>query len=270
MNTGTYNVTNYLVPSAGQTHAVPFSGVFSATPYTIDWRNFQIDNFPFQPQGAFVDNSQGTGALIINIQPLNYNVEVPAGIVAQVQFPAPKGQVMTVTGNGQASVVFVDFPVLPSSGLTQVANTVNVQIVGSNNGVVIPVSIPVDAQGLPYQVQNTPMPALAYSASISGSATSATITPIANTNLRKLKIALSDNATLATAGNDLLTVTLNGVAIFSEHVYIPQTPNTGIGGYDMKLSFNDFTFSAGESGTLVVTLATALATGYLDINAYFA
>lgn len=144
MNVIQTNTTNYLVPSSGNTHGVNFNGVFTATPYAIDWRQFSVDNFPFSPQGVFIDNSQGTGTLTINFQPLNFNVVCPAGIVGQFQFPAADQQTCSITGTGQAAVTFVDFPVLPNSGITQIGNTVNVNVTGPNP---LPVSLPNGLQG---------------------------------------------------------------------------------------------------------------------------
>jgi hypothetical protein len=115
---------NYLVPAGGACHGVTFQGLFSSTALLVDWRQFSIDNFPFQPQGAFIDNSQGTSPIIITILPLNYSVSMPAGISGQVQFPAPNGQTCTITGNGQATIVFADFPVMPEKGSTAISGTV--------------------------------------------------------------------------------------------------------------------------------------------------
>lgn len=145
MNVIQTNTTNYLVPSSGNTHGVNFNGVYTATPYQIDWRQFSVDNFPFSPQGVFIDNSRGTASLVINFQPLNFNVVCPAGIVGQFQFPAVDQQTCSITGNGQAVVTFVDFPVLPNSGITQIGNTVNVNITGPNP---LPVSLPAGAQSV--------------------------------------------------------------------------------------------------------------------------
>jgi hypothetical protein len=115
---------NYLVPAGGTCHGVTFQGLFSSTALLVDWRQFTIDNFPFQPQGAFIDNSQGTSQIVITILPLNYSVAMPAGISGQVQFPAPNGQTCTITGNGQATIVFADFPVMPEKGSTAISGTV--------------------------------------------------------------------------------------------------------------------------------------------------
>jgi len=261
------SVSNYLVPAAGQTHAATLSGIFTATPVLIDWRQFSIDNFPFQPQGVFIDNSAGVAPIIINIQPINYNVSCAAGAVGQFQFPAPDNQTCTITGNGQATIVFVDFPVLPNAGQVNIAGTVDVNVISPSP---LPTSPTANAGGLPYQTQEVPIPATALYGTIAAGGTTVTITPTANTNLRKLKISFSDNCTLAVAATILLTATLNGNIIYKENLYFPTTPTLGIGGELINLDFEMLALNVGAAGTLVVTLASALATGIVDINAYFA
>ena len=156
MNYNQGNTTNYLIPAAGSTHYVNYSGVYSAIPINIDWRNFRIDNFPFQPQGVFVDNTAGAGPLTINILPINYNVVVPAGTTAQAQFPAPNGQTMNITGDGQATVIFVDFPVLPNAGQVNIGNKVSVNIDSLTAGLSLPVTPTPNSGGVPYQVEMSP------------------------------------------------------------------------------------------------------------------
>ncbi len=109
---------------------------------------------------------------------------------------------------------------------------------------------------------------------VSGSATAAgstTIgTPPANSNLRKLVISTTENAAQATAGEDLLTIALNGVTVFSESVYIPATALATSGKlYSRDLPFDTIAFNTGTAGTLTATLATALTSGSVSINAYF-
>ena len=269
LSNATNPTSNYLIPAGGNTHAVTLTGVLSATPQLVDWRQFTIDNFPFQPQGVFIDNSQGTGPITITIEPIGFNITCAAGISTQAQFPAPNGQSCNITGNGQATLVFVDFPVLPSAGAVSITNTVGVDIVQLASGITFPVSVPANISGLPYQTQEVPIASTAYYADITGTATSATITPPASSNLRKLVLALSENATLATAGTDLLTVTLNGVVVYKQNIYIPAALGAQLIFDALTLDFAKLGLNAGASGTLVVSLATALATGILDINAYF-
>ncbi len=265
--------SNYLVPAGGATHAIPVTGVFGGVAVIIDWSQYSIDNFPFQPQGVFVDNSQGAGALVIDILTgINgvtfWTVTIPAGAVQAVSFPAPNGQAASITGDGQASVIFVDFPVLPSGTDVTVSNTVSVDIVSPNP---LPTVPSVNSAGIPYQ--NTEVPVLVtpfFNNAIKGATlTSGNITPAANTFLRKLTLALTGNVSLAAAGLDLITATLNGVVVYSENVYIPAAAADTSIEWSRDLDFSKLGLSAGAAGSLVVTVGTALATGELDINAYF-
>lgn len=269
INQGVQETTNYLVPSSGGTHAVPVSGIFSATAYLIDWRQFAIDQFAFQPQGVFVDNSQGNDDLTITIEPIGWRVVVPKGAQSSANFPAPNGQTASIVGDGQASVIFVDFPVLPAGTVVTVSGTADVNIVSPDP---LPTSPTVNASGVPYQ--NTEVPVLTaanYSGAITGSTKTVTITPgTANQYLRKLILSFTGNASTAAAGTNLLTVTLNGVTIYEENVYLPGAAGTVTGSaYKIDLDFAKLGLYA-AAGDLVVTLVTALANGLLDVNAYFA
>ena len=267
-------VSNYLVPAGGGTHAVPVTGVFSATPEVIDWSQFKIDSFPFQPQGCFVDNSLGTGTLQIQILTsvngvVFWTIQVPAGAVQAFSFPAPNGHAVSITGVGQANVIFVDFPVLPSGTVVTVTGTVNVNVVSPDP---LPTEPTVNSGGVPYQ--NTEVPVLVtpfFNNAIKGAAlTSGNITPAPNTFLRKLILTLTGNTSLAAAGLNLITATLNGVVVFKENVYIPAAAVAGLADYWVReLDFSKLGSQVGAAGSLVVTIGTALATGELDINAYF-
>lgn len=116
MATGLNSVLNYMAPAVGTPRAYVVSEVLSATPLTIDFRNITgggIDAQPFNPSGVFIDNSQGTGPLVVTIVDISYSMTCPAGQSLNAQFPAPMELTARVTGNGQATVIFVDVPVLP-------------------------------------------------------------------------------------------------------------------------------------------------------------
>jgi hypothetical protein len=261
------NAVNYLVPSSGGTHLIPYVGVFTGTPFLIDWRQFSINEFPFQPQGVFVDNSQGAGSLVINIQPINWNITVAAGAVAQSQFPAPDGQTCTITGDGQATVVFVDFPVLPNAGAVTVIGTANVNVVSPDP---LPVSLPVNNGGVPYQVNLEPL-AVTTEFALAGATLVTTITPPANTYLRKLIMRMAGNTTAATAENLSIVVALNGIEVFTDFCYIPTIAPVLPGSlYEVDIDFDPVAPAVGAAGTLTVTLGELLTAGGLSVNAYFA
>lgn len=118
--------TNYLVPSSGGTHCVPVSGNWTATPQVLDWRQFSESSFAFQPQGVFVDNTQNPNPLLITILPLGWNITVPALSQLMTPFPAPAAQTAQVSssgGGGFATLMFVDFPVLPFASSASAGGT---------------------------------------------------------------------------------------------------------------------------------------------------
>jgi hypothetical protein len=259
------NLRNFMVPASGGGHGVPVYGTFSAQPYAIDWRQFSIDNFPFQPQSAWVDNSQGTGDLVINIQPLNWNVTVPAGSVQSVNFPAPNGQSCTITGDGFALVIFSDLPVMPNGSVVQVDGTVQVNIAGPDP---LPTEPTVNAGGTPYQNTEVPVVATPLLGSIAPAATSVTLTPaVANQFMRKCIVVIPGDATLAAAAEDIVSIILNGVTVYAEHVYIPAVAS----GQRQVIELDTAKIGlAAAAGDLEVTLGTALATGTVSVNALFA
>ncbi len=197
--------TNYLIPSAGQTQHVTYSGALTATPVLLDWRNYAVNNQPFIPQGAFIDNSLGTGDIVVNIQPLNYNVVVKAGVSQAVQFPAPAQCTMSVTGLGQAVLVFVNFPVLPTNP------TVNIEsfLPGSTLDVV---PTP-NSNGAPYQTLQSPFTPIGNTQALTVGTTSSGITLGTGTT----------SARLVNDGAQPIFVNFGGAAV----IPVPGTPAPG-------------------------------------------
>ncbi|MGC9239854.1 MAG: hypothetical protein ACP5D5_09345 [Acidithiobacillus sp.] len=100
-------------------------------------------------------------------------------------------------------------------------------------------------------------------------ATSLTLTPPANTNLRLLHINVSDNATQSTAGVITITATLNGVVVYVGGVYVPASALDNAGSLmQVNLNFSAVAPNAG-TGSLVITLSGALSAGDIFVNAYF-
>lgn len=108
-------VNNFMAPATGTPNSVPILGPFSATPLIVDFRENSLDGLPFVPQGLFADNTQGSAPLVIAVQGMNWSVIVPVGAQISCQYPAPIGQIVSITGNNAGgSIIFCDFPVLPS------------------------------------------------------------------------------------------------------------------------------------------------------------
>ncbi len=246
MNITQGNATNYMIPAAGSTHHVTVEGSFSATPFPLDWRNYTINNFPFQPQGVFVDNTAGTGPLTINIQPINYNVVIPAGTNAQAQFPAPNGETMSITGNGQATVVFVDFPVLPNAGEVNIGNTVDINIKSISAGVNVPVLPTPTSGGLPYQVQQQPFsPNLTTQALAVGTAATNITSDAASSSVRLVNVGSN---TVFVAFGATAVIPVNGTPASA----FPLLPNTSES-FELAGGTEISAISSASGNTLYVT-----------------
>lgn len=116
MSNGLQNVQNYLAPAIGTPRVFLLNQDFTGAIVTQDFRNVEggmIDGQPFRPSGLFIDNTLGTGPLTVIINEMAYRMVCPAGETLSLPFPAPKDLSATVTGTGVATVIFVDFPVIP-------------------------------------------------------------------------------------------------------------------------------------------------------------
>lgn len=241
------SLQNLLVPAGGTVHAVNFSGTFSASPQLIDWQQFKIDNFPFNPYGAFINNTLGTVNLVVTILPFNWVITVPPGQQRAVNFPAPQSSTATIVGDpvNMSSVIFVDFPVFPDNG--------------GNFGGSVDAIIPAEAPGgLPYRVQ-TLAPASGHVAGTLATAGGTTITlapPSANQNLSKLRLAFTSDA----IGPATISITANAIGIFSETIKLPLSE-------PITLDFSDIGIPL-AAGNIVVTVNTALTAGTLSANAW--
>ncbi len=103
-------VSNYLVPANGGCRCMDFKQNFT-TPLNIDWTQQGIDALTFNPSGFFVNN--GAGILTIHINELNFDIVIPANKQMSMQYPAPVGHTLTISGSNTASIVFCDFPIIP-------------------------------------------------------------------------------------------------------------------------------------------------------------
>lgn len=253
-------VTNYLVPAGGTTHSVTIAGVFTNAPFLQDWRQFKIDNFPFQPQGVFIDNLAGTDDLVITILPLGWKVTCPAGVQKQAQFPAPNNQTCSIIGQGQATVIFVDFPVLPDSGLVNIEGTVNVNIAGVTSVQALPVVVPVDASGVPYNVNvvsggSAPVAALNYHYA-QGSANPVNrdveFNAPAGQKLHRVILSISPDMSLAADGPLNLNLSFEGSTLIWQQRIAMFATGTPWPGYHIELDFSDFNLVSSGAGNELI------------------
>lgn len=277
--------------------------------YETNLKNTTDRNISPLPQSIIVDTSQMTAGAINIVWDkgdLNYQLNVPYGVKQVFAVPAIPDCVFTVAfdadaAGGDVRIDMTNFPLIPQSyavtgiqqrdevqvtnfpakqavyGTVSVGNfptTQSVSVSGtasvSDTTLAALVSDTQSASGLTVHSTQYAQPATLVSGSASASGSTTIGTPPASSNLRKLVMGLSENATLATAGENTLTIELDGKTIFSEPVYIPSTAlSTRALLYKRDLDFSTIAFNAGTSGTLTATLETALARGSLNINAYF-
>jgi hypothetical protein len=248
------STNNYMVPASGGTHAVAFTDLLSGTPTLYDFRQFTLDNFPFVPQGAYVDNTANDSPVTFTFDPIGLNISVPAQSFAAFNFPAPKGLTVNATGGGNVTTVWVDYPVLPQvyygNSASQPVNVPAAPLAGAYLNRVIPSAV--------FEAKN---------ARITGAGTSAVVTPANAANLRKLLLDISADSAMAAAGENTVTVTVNGVAVAVFHVVLPAAAGTSAQ-WSKTIDFDNVApNSAGAAVT--VSVSTAFSAGGLDVNAFY-
>ncbi len=121
-------VVNFRKPDSHDVRAAPFQLTLSSTPFVIDFRALpgsDLAGTPFRPSGVYIDNTQGTDKLTVLVNELNYRMVCKAGELINLPYPAAKYSSVGITGEGQATVIFVDYPVEPyESSLTEIAPVV--------------------------------------------------------------------------------------------------------------------------------------------------
>ena len=147
------------------------------------------------------------------------------------------------------------------------ANASNVTIVNTP----LPVTVPSLATGaLPYRVQELSPTGEAKHFAIAAAAVTGNVTPgAANQVLRRVKVTVSNDAALAVAAENTLTLTANGATIWVGSFYVGlaagATPGLTVLA-DLVFDVEAFNMAAGN---LTATLGAALTVGNVDVNAYF-
>ncbi len=253
-------LTNYLVPAIGNIAGIPQALTLTATAQAVDFKSVALNGIPFVPQSVYVDNSAGTGTVIIQSQLLNFNCcAVPPGAVQAVNFPSILNDTYNITGLGNVNFVWTNAPALGAPSEVSASITGTPAVTATITNATLNTTISAKAADGKYF-------------SISGGTTSVNIAPtVQNTNLLKLIMSFSENTTIAAAGINTLTVTQNsgGNTIYKQSVYIPATAAVAtFNAKPIELDFSTLAYNMFTSN-MTVSLSTALATGILDINAYF-
>jgi hypothetical protein len=137
---GYANTTNLLVPSNAQTHCVRTAFTASAVPEVLNFQSFSLNNFQFNPQGGYFDNTAGTAPLVVTVSGLGFSFSIPAGRLLPVNFPSPADLTVSITGAGNVNIFWVDYPLIlgASDGaaqLVQIEGTTPVSVVGGQVGI---------------------------------------------------------------------------------------------------------------------------------------
>lgn len=111
----TQSVSNYLIPATGSPNAFMVRENFSSSPKNINFDNISLSGIPFRPSGVIIDNTANTDPINVLIPELSYQVECPGGASLMMPYPAPMHHTASITGNGTATVIFVDYPLIPYS-----------------------------------------------------------------------------------------------------------------------------------------------------------
>jgi hypothetical protein len=107
-----FSTYNYLVPAIGTTSAYALNNI-NSNAQPLDFSRVSSDTGQaFNPSGVQIDNTAGTIPVVLVVQPNGFTISCPVGKQMGMQFPAPAGCTVLVTGNG-ANLAFVDYPVIP-------------------------------------------------------------------------------------------------------------------------------------------------------------
>ena len=295
MNQSLQSTYNYLVPADGTTHEVSFSGILvSGQDYDIDWHSFIQNNFPFRPQGAKIQNPSSAPVVLANPS-TGETSTCPPESSRWVSFTSTAHMKQTLSGAGNVTVIFVDYPVIEtapvSSDGTPIAPSLGdtVTITGSIpagtntiGNVGIAGSIPAGTNLMGFVDISAELPAgsntignvgiapgalTSQSASTSASGSTTLWTPKAGQSLRQAVINVPNAATLAANGELTLTLSQGANIIAEMGLYLATIPGALTQHYTFDFGSNGFLSASGNPVTL--ELSSALATGAIYVNGYY-
>lgn len=142
MNPVPQSVSNFLVPASGSTNSVVFDQTFVAgTPVVVNFAGYQISGIPFRPSGVLIDNTASANPISVTIPEIGYTMQCAAGEMLHLPYPAPINHSASISGDGAATVIFVDYPVIPYSSrfVAAIAQPIQVTVIGPDP---LPVSLP--------------------------------------------------------------------------------------------------------------------------------
>ena len=264
-NPPSYILNNLLVPLGGKVSTVEWGFTASAQAQTFDFGNYNnnVSGPSFIPQGAIVDNSQGTAPLVVTSQIIGFSFVVPAGAQRNVMLLAALNDTFSATGAGNVQIFFCNFPIFLNSGDV-------VEIAGQPIGVNIEnTPIPVTVSAV-LATQVNALQAYPASGSLAGASGNTTTSfnvavPAGTAWLRKLRIGLTAAATQATAGDLLLTATL-GTKVWQGYATVGTAAGVA---YHTEIDCGALGFPVGTATDLVISTTNPLLSGTCDCNAVF-
>jgi hypothetical protein len=225
----TQGVSNYLVPATSSPNAYLIRGTFSAAPEIVNFSNISLNGLAFRPSGVIIDNTAGTGSLNILIPEMSFNISCPAGASLNMPYPAPMNHTASITGLGDATVIFVDYPLQPYSSVQA-------------SGTVIPNPLPVTATA-PLNVNiSTPNPVPVSTNGLTDTELRATPVPVSVPNPLPVSGGIT-NSELRTStdtfnvSNTSSTTTGNTVAAFEVSFLNSGTANATVAGGPLPPNF---------------------------------
>lgn len=109
-------VMNYMVPASSSPNAVIVRETFGIVPHIVNFNDTQLSGVPFRPSGVYVDNVSGDNSILMVINEISLTIVIPAGAFLAIPYPAPLNHTVSIYGQDDiATLVFVDFPVMPYS-----------------------------------------------------------------------------------------------------------------------------------------------------------
>lgn len=241
-----FQTFNYIVPASGRTkgYVINFSGL-ATDPKSTDFSQLSLNGIPFTPSGVIVDNSGSPTAATITIQPINFNIVIPAGKQMAVQYPAVEGHTAQYNITNVCTVVFVDYPVIPyefpipdNAGQTTVNNN---------------------------SISDYPLNATPVVSSVSGAAAAITATMPAVAGKTNYISGFQINGSGSTAAS-LVTAILSGVLGGSQNYEIAVVAGATLVNQSINVNFNK-PIPASAVNTAINLTVPSLGAGNTNSNA---
>lgn len=219
-----FTTTNTKAPNSAQSHVVVSSDTASVNVIFGDFRSIEFSGVPFNPQGAYIDNTKSAAALNILLQPINYTITVPAGQMLQTSFPSPASLTYQITGGGDFNIFWVDYPVFASGSSSS----------GGGGGV----------------TTFKPLTNFyGFIGPIAGGSLTLNLGGVNNYNLNALQIFASPNTEIMGSVNNIVQITAYigssraGQVIFSKYMIFPTSLSTSQTGNEYMIA--DLVFEEG-------------------------